>query len=257
MGRRLQDNTSRRIKRSSAWYWWPPSRYVIVGLCVCELTELLKRSASIDIIRVTQLVRNGGDKQLSKNRESHSEVCTCGISTQQWPTTRITLFERTRQSATRRWGDTSWQEASEFLYIKTPPFLREFRNKKNPPKNFGNAFSDALLTNVTFSKFRGWRRRETALRADFWNRASRDFNWSINSGPKILRSCLLHWSLGAHHPLSPAIKLGVRGYPRKRDGGSSFSRLQTDKCHEGDPPSSGGGGVLRSAYSSHVTRFAA
>jgi len=32
-------------------------------------------------------------------------------------------------------------------------------------------------TNVTFSKFRGWRRKKnTALRAIFWNRASRGFN---------------------------------------------------------------------------------
>ena len=34
----------------------------------------------------------------------------------------------------------------------------------------------------------------TELRTVFWNRASRDFNWSINSRAKILRSCLLHWS---------------------------------------------------------------
>jgi len=45
-----------------------------------------------------------------------------------------------------------------------------------------------------FSKFRSWRHKnETALRAVFWNRTSRGFNWSINSGPNILKSCLLHW----------------------------------------------------------------
>jgi len=39
-------------------------------------------------------------KQFWKNRESHSEVCMCGVSTQQWASTQITLFdsERTRQS---------------------------------------------------------------------------------------------------------------------------------------------------------------
>ena len=42
-------------------------------------------------------------KQLWKNRESHSEVCMCTVSTQQWPSTQVTLFERTRQSA---WLDT-------------------------------------------------------------------------------------------------------------------------------------------------------
>jgi len=39
-------------------------------------------------------------------------------------------------------------------------------------------------------------RKTTALRAVFWNQASRGFYWSINSRPKILRSRLLHWLLG-------------------------------------------------------------
>ena len=53
------------------------------------------------------------------------------MSTHQWPNTQITFFDRTRQSA---WldavDDTSSQEASEFLFIKTPLFLREFTNKQ-------------------------------------------------------------------------------------------------------------------------------
>ena len=38
-------------------------------------------------------------KQNWKNRQSHKEVCMCGMSAQQWPSTQITLFERTRHSA--------------------------------------------------------------------------------------------------------------------------------------------------------------
>jgi len=34
------------------------------------------------------------------------------------------------RAMTRRWDDTSWQEASEFLCIKSPPFLKKFSNKK-------------------------------------------------------------------------------------------------------------------------------
>jgi len=40
--RRQQANTSRRIKRSSTWYWWPPFCYAIVGLCVCEVIETVE-----------------------------------------------------------------------------------------------------------------------------------------------------------------------------------------------------------------------
>ena len=60
-------------------------------------------------------------------------MCTC-----QWhvhsPVTKYSdhfVWKDTSERVTRCWDDTSWQEASEFLFIKTPPFLREFRNKKN------------------------------------------------------------------------------------------------------------------------------
>jgi len=89
----------------------------------------------------------------NKKKESYSEVCMCGMSTQQWPNTRITLFERTRQSAWQD-DDTSWQEACDFLCIKTPPFLSEFSN---------NALSDALLMS-RFQKFAG-QKKETARRS--------------------------------------------------------------------------------------------
>ena len=144
------------------------------------------RSASIDIIRATQRDRDGGDKKLQKNRESHSEVCTCGMSPQQWPNIRITLLERTRQSATRRWDDTSRQEANEFLCLKTPPFLKSSATK-NSAKYPGNAFSDALLKSL-FQNFAAGvsheprETRETRFQS---------FNSSINSGSSILRSYLL------------------------------------------------------------------
>jgi len=37
----------------------------------------------------------------------------------------------TSERLTLHWNDISWQEASELLCIETPPFLREFSNKKN------------------------------------------------------------------------------------------------------------------------------
>ena len=128
----------------------------------------------------------------------YREVCMCEISTQQWPITRITLFERTwaRDSTLRRHHLT---EASEFLCIKTPPFLREFRNKKMCQNN-PEMLSPARYQRHVFKISRLVPpKKKTALRAVFWTRASRSFNWSINSGPNILRSCLLHWwSHGTH-----------------------------------------------------------
>jgi len=60
------------------------------------------------------------------------------------------VWKDTSERVTRRWGNTSRQEASEFLCIKTPPFLRKVSNKKsaqNPRK-----CSLRRATNVTFSK---------------------------------------------------------------------------------------------------------
>jgi len=54
--------------------------------------------------------------------EFRSEVCMCGVK------------KDTSERVTRRCDDTSWREASEFLCMKTPLFLREFSNKKNCQK---------------------------------------------------------------------------------------------------------------------------
>jgi len=45
---------------------------------------------------------------------------------------------------------------------------------------------------LSFSKFHGWRRKKKPRCVWFFETAG--FNWSISSGPKILKSCLLHWS---------------------------------------------------------------
>ena len=65
--------------------------------------KLLKRSVCNDISESLGVTMTVESKQLWKNRESHSQVCMCGMSTQQWPSPQITLFERKLQSA---WLDT-------------------------------------------------------------------------------------------------------------------------------------------------------
>jgi len=89
----------------------------------------------------------------------------------------------------------SWQEASEFLCTKTPLFGGSGTIKniaKNPRKCFllratNVAFSKLLLTPQK-TKPRSPRIFQTSLRAVLINPLIR-----INSGPKILRSCFLHW----------------------------------------------------------------
>jgi len=96
---------------------------------------------------MTRRDRDGGEQTTNlDNTASPSKVCMCGVWTQKWPSTQITLFERTRQSA---WLDAvtrHWQESSEILSIKTPLFLFEgVEQPKKSPQKLGNALSDALI----------------------------------------------------------------------------------------------------------------
>jgi len=93
------------------------------------------------------------------------------MSTPQWPHTRINLFERTRQSATRRCDDTSWEEASEFLCIKTLPFLREFSNNKI--RQNSQECSLWRATNVRFSIFAASAEKEKPCCTRFFENALR------------------------------------------------------------------------------------
>ena len=96
---------------------------------------------------MTRRDRDGGEQTtILDNTASPLKVCMCGVWTQKWPSTQITLFERTRQSA---WLDAvtrHWQEASEFLSTKTPLFLFEgVEQPKKSPQKPGDALSDALI----------------------------------------------------------------------------------------------------------------
>jgi len=63
------------------------------------------------------------------------------------------------------WGHR-WQEASEFFCTKTPLFGESWATKNIAKKKW--KCSLRRVTNVMFSKFRGWRRnKKTALRAIF------------------------------------------------------------------------------------------
>ena len=109
-----------------------------------------------------------------------------GVSTQQWPSTQITLFEITCQSAWL-WFDAVTTPADKrqvnSWILKQLCFWWSSETKRKPPKCFPRQ-----APNVTFSTF-------------LWNCVSRSFDQFINDfihkwihlGPKVLKSCLLHW----------------------------------------------------------------
>jgi len=81
----------------------------------------------------------------------------CGMSTQQWPNTRITLIERTRA-----WLDAETTPVDKkrvnSCVLKHPLFWGKSATK-NPAKT-PRKCSFQRATSVTFSKFRSWRRKK-------------------------------------------------------------------------------------------------
>jgi len=119
----LRANTSRRIKQSSGWPLSLQSQTISHGDCrVCmhlwyECEESYPRSSArsqwilTETVEETRFYWNPSHSAWPwlwrANRESHSKMWMWWVSTQQRPSTQITLFERTRQSA--------WLDA-----VKTP-----------------------------------------------------------------------------------------------------------------------------------------
>jgi len=93
------------------------------------------------MIQVTRRDRDGGQlTALKKQRVSLRGVYVWGINS--IVTKHLDYFFRkdTSERVTRRCDDTSRQEASELLCMKTPNYWREFRNKKNRQKNWEMLF---------------------------------------------------------------------------------------------------------------------
>ena len=115
-------------------YWkWFEFKYSVIT------TTLLFKTTIKQVSNNKSFVRSNLVRYKSKNRESHSEVCMCDMSTQQWPGTQIALFERTHQNT---WLDD-----------ETTPVDRKWANScvlnrlllggtsgtKKSPKKTGNA----------------------------------------------------------------------------------------------------------------------
>jgi len=97
-------------------------------------------------IRVTRRDRDGGEQTALKNqRVSLRGVFVWDVNSTVTKHSDYFVWKDTSEHVARRCDDTSWQETSEFLCIKTPPFLEGVQQQKKSPKNPGNAFSGALL----------------------------------------------------------------------------------------------------------------
>jgi len=95
---------------------------------------------------------------LKKERVSLRGVYVWDVNSKVTKYSDYFVWKDTSERMTRRWDDTSWQKASEFLCIKTPPFSRSSATKKCA--KIPRKCSLRRATNITLSKFRGWRRKK-------------------------------------------------------------------------------------------------
>ena len=145
-----------------------------------------KRSASIDIIRVwlgvTMTVRS---KQLSKyQRVSLRGVHAWGVNSTVTKHSDCFVWKGTSERVARRYDDSSWQGASQFLCSKKT-FLWASSATKKSPKNPRNSLSDAEL----MSRFQNFA-AGAAKNISYFARFKLTINCRINSN--ILRSYFLH-----------------------------------------------------------------
>ena len=119
------------------------------------------------MIRVTRRDRNDGDQTaLKKQRVPLRDVYVWGVNSTVIKHSDYFVWKDMSERMARRYDDTSWQEASEFLCIKNTSFIKRVQQQKNSRENPDNAFSD-MLTNVKFEKqsAAGAAKKQTALHA--------------------------------------------------------------------------------------------
>jgi len=124
--------------------------------------KLLKRSASIDIIRVTRRDRDGAEQTvLKKQRVSSRGVHVWDVNSTVTKHSDYFVWKGMSERMTRRWDDTSlqlrkrvnscvWKHLLFWGSSATKEFARKLRK-----------CSLWCATDVKYSKFRGWRRKKT------------------------------------------------------------------------------------------------
>jgi len=131
-----------------------------------------------------------------KTREFVSDTRTCTIHAHAHAHAHATSTGMRFKSPSHAWLDdemTPFDKKRVNSCVLKHPLFWGSSSTKNPPIHCGNAVSDALLMSQFENFAGGAANKKTAMHVVFRNRASRGWNLSINPGPKILRSCLLHW----------------------------------------------------------------
>jgi len=118
---------------------------VMIGSESCELTEPVEQKRSYwhnpsHSLSPWRWRANSFEKQ----RVSLRGVYTWAVNSIVTKHSDFFVSKDTAECVTRRCDDTSWQDASEFLCIKTS-FFKGGQQQKNRQKNPGNALSDELL----------------------------------------------------------------------------------------------------------------
>ena len=98
-------------------------------------TAMKKSSKTFCQIEPHEIWSDGREQTTLKNKEVLSDVCMCRVSTQQWLSTKITLFERTHQSAGLDAVTTPVDKEQVHFCVLQHLCLREFNNKGNRPKS--------------------------------------------------------------------------------------------------------------------------
>jgi len=170
-------------------------------------------------------------KHFIRNNVQQGECLTQSLHMWTWPSTQITLYERTRQSAWLDAVTTPLIRSEWILVYQTNTFWMDLSTKNVAKKN-----RKCSLRRNTCQVFKIWmltpqkkkpcsaRFFKTALRAVLINELIR-----INSGPTILRSCFLHWS--TWYQCNAAFKF-LSGFPGWRILFLSFtpSSFNLDTC---------------------------
>ena len=126
-------------------------RRIILPIVLVYSPRSLKRSASIDIIRVTWRDRDGGEQTaLKQQRVSLRSVYVWEFNSTVTKYSDYFVSEDTSERKSRRFDNTSRQGASEFLCIKTPLFWGSSATLKIAP--ISRKCSVRRATNVKFSK---------------------------------------------------------------------------------------------------------
>ena len=110
-------------KNSASWSFWDAFdlKLLIIMSSNSLMMQMIQQKRLRETLLLTSFESLSVTMTVGRNKiKSPSKICMCGTSTQEWPSTQIPLFERTRQSGDSTLWWYRWEEANEFLCTKVP-----------------------------------------------------------------------------------------------------------------------------------------